>query len=71
MTAYHVCTYLYLAPETHAGTLHTSPHPIMPSCSFLTPQRHKAGQVHLKVHKMQHDRTTLTYACVTVKQIDD
>lgn len=33
--------------------------------------RQKAGQGHLKVHQMQHDRTTLTYACLTVEQIDD
>lgn len=33
--------------------------------------RQKAGQGRLKVHQMQHDRTTLTYACLTVEQIDD
>lgn len=71
MTACHMCTYLYLTLETHAGTLHTSLHPIIPPRSFFTLRRHKAGQGHLKVHQMQHDRTTLTYACVTVKQIDD
>lgn len=71
MTAYHMCAYLYLTPETHAGTQHTSPRPFSPPHSFLTLRRHKAGQGHLKVHRMQHDRTSPTYAFMTVKQIDD
>ena len=37
MTACHMCTYLYLTPETHAGALHTSLPPIIPPRSFLSP----------------------------------
>lgn len=33
MTACHMCTYLYLTLETHAGTLHTSLHPIISAAS--------------------------------------
>ncbi len=66
-----MCTHLYLTLETHAGTLHTSMHPLIPPQSYFTLWQPKAGQGHLKVQEMQHDSTTLTYACVTVEQIDD
>ena len=57
--------------DSRWDTAHQRCIPIIPPRSVLTLRRHKAGQGHLKVHEMQHDRTSLTYACVTVEQIDD
>lgn len=74
-----MCVYLYLAPETDAKaqqcslshTIPPAPPTYPPPSPALTRRQQKAGQSRLKVQEMRHDRTTPTYASVTVRRVDE